>query len=60
MGKTAWLRLLENYEHFRQDGRLPATYEVVYGHAWAGAKDRLEDGRQIIQMKMASRKGGLR
>jgi len=33
---------------------------VVYGHAWAGAKDRLEDGRQIIQMKMASRKGGLR
>jgi len=60
MGKTAWRRLVENYEHFRQDGRLPATYEVVYGHAWAGAKDRLEDGRQIIQMKMTSRKGGLR
>jgi len=60
MGKTAWRRLAENYERFRQDGRLPATYEVVYGHAWAGAKDRLEDGRQIIQMKMTSRKGGLR
>lgn len=24
------------YEEFRQDGRLPATYEVVYGHGWAG------------------------
>ena len=24
------------YERFRgSDGRLPATYEVVYGHAWA-------------------------
>lgn len=23
------------YEHFRQqDGRLPASYEVIYGHAW--------------------------
>ena len=60
MGKTAWRRLTENYERYRRDGRLPATYEVVYGHAWAGAKDRLEDGRQIIQMKMAGRKGGLR
>jgi malonyl-CoA O-methyltransferase len=25
------------YEPFRQDGRLPATYEVVFGHAWAPA-----------------------
>ena len=23
------------YEDHRRDGRLPATYEVVYGHAWA-------------------------
>jgi malonyl-CoA O-methyltransferase len=23
------------YEPFRRDGRLPASYEVVYGHAWA-------------------------
>ncbi len=23
------------YEKYRTDGRLPATYEVVYGHAWA-------------------------
>lgn len=60
MGKSTWRRLTENYERFRQDGRLPATYEVVYGHAWAGAKDRLEDGRQVIQFQMANRKGGMR
>ncbi|MGD9339861.1 MAG: malonyl-[acyl-carrier protein] O-methyltransferase BioC [Chromatiales bacterium] len=30
------LRAMEAaYESFRRDGRLPATYEVVYGHAWA-------------------------
>ena len=51
MGKAAWRRLIDNYEAFRQDGRLPATYEVVYGHAWAGAKDRLEDGRQVIEFR---------
>jgi malonyl-CoA O-methyltransferase len=26
------------YESFRQDGRLPATYEVVFAHAWAPAQ----------------------
>lgn len=25
-----------HYETLRRDGRLPATWEVVYGHAWAG------------------------
>jgi malonyl-CoA O-methyltransferase len=25
------------YEAYRQDGRLPATYEVVFGQAWAPA-----------------------
>ncbi len=60
MGKRGWRRLAENYERFRRDGRLPATYEVVYGHAWAGGKDRLEDGRQVIQWQIGQRKAGLR
>ena len=59
MGKREWRRLADNYERFRNDGRLPATYEVVYGHAWAGTKDRLEDGRQVIQWKIAGKRGGL-
>lgn len=28
-------QMLAAYEQFRQDGVLPASYEVVYGHAWA-------------------------
>jgi len=33
------------YETFRRDGRLPATYEVVYGHAWTPT-DAARRGRQ--------------
>lgn len=49
MGKSAWRKLLLNYEAFRQAGVLPATYEVVYGHAWAERAQKLEDGRQIVE-----------
>lgn len=27
-----------SYERLRRDGRLPATYEIVFGHAWAPAE----------------------
>lgn len=26
--------LTQQYEQFRKDGKLPATFEVIYGHAW--------------------------
>jgi malonyl-CoA O-methyltransferase len=26
------------YENYRKDGKLPATYEVIYGHAWKQGK----------------------
>lgn len=47
-GKSAWRRMEAEYEKLRREGRLPATYEVVYGHAWA--PDRLADGRQVVSM----------
>jgi malonyl-CoA O-methyltransferase len=34
-GKGALASMTAAYETFRRDGRLPATYEVVFGHAWA-------------------------
>jgi malonyl-CoA O-methyltransferase len=33
-GKGTLARMTAAYEAFRKDGRLPATYEVVYGQAW--------------------------
>ena len=37
-GRRGFAALQAAYEVFRQDGRLPATYEVVFGHAWAPAE----------------------
>lgn len=36
-GRGFLKQLTENYERFRRDGKLPATFEVVYGHAWKPA-----------------------
>jgi len=49
MGKAAWLQVLERYESFRRDGKLPATFEIVYGHAWKPLPRVTADGAQIIQ-----------
>ncbi len=38
LGRDRLRRVLDAYEHFRQNGRLPATYEVIYGAAWAGTE----------------------
>ena len=52
MAARATLRAVEgNYERLRRDGRLPATFEVVYGHAWLPAKRTTGDGRPVIEIK---------
>jgi malonyl-CoA O-methyltransferase len=33
-GRRQFAALQSAYEAFRREGRLPATYEVVFGHAW--------------------------
>lgn len=49
MGKSAFNRLLENYEKLRRDGKLPATYEIVYGHAWKPKPRVTSDGASIVK-----------
>jgi malonyl-CoA O-methyltransferase len=34
-GRQRLARVTEAYEAYRRDGVLPASYEVVYGHAWS-------------------------
>ncbi len=36
-GKGKWRAMTSAYEAFRRNGRLPASYEVVYGAAWSAA-----------------------
>lgn len=56
LGKSAWAKLEQAYESQRLEGRLPATFEVIYGHAWAGDKTQREDGRQVIEFKIGQRR----
>jgi malonyl-CoA O-methyltransferase len=41
-----------NYEAFRVNGKLPATFEVVYGHAWKPRPRMSPTGRPVIDIKV--------
>jgi malonyl-CoA O-methyltransferase len=44
-----------NYEVWRRDGRLPATFEVIYGHAWVPMPRTTAEGKPIIPISTRSR-----
>ena len=44
-----WHTVGLRYEQMRTSARLPATFEIVYGHAWKAAPRRLADGRAIVR-----------
>jgi malonyl-CoA O-methyltransferase len=49
-GRRQFAALQAAYEAHRQDGRLPATYEVVFGHAWTpdtSVRRGAEDGTRV-------------
>jgi malonyl-CoA O-methyltransferase len=48
-GRESWRTMVAAYERERRQGRLPATVEVVYGHAWKGEPRVASDGRQIVK-----------
>ncbi len=50
MGRSQWRAMEQAYEQFRRDGRLPATFEVVYGHAWVNRKD--PQGGRVIPLRL--------
>src|SRR5688500_13780270 len=50
-GRGRWQRMEQAYERHRRGEVLPATYEVIYGHAWKVAPRHLADGRQVIDFK---------
>jgi len=48
MGKQSWQSMQTRYEDYRQDGYYPASFEIIYGHAWKGASTKTGDGESII------------
>ena len=54
-GRQSWTRARSAYEGLRRDGKLPATFEVVYGHAWKAPPKQAADGRAIIRFATRQR-----
>ncbi|HKZ73052.1 MAG TPA: methyltransferase domain-containing protein, partial [Steroidobacteraceae bacterium] len=58
-GRARIARMTAAYEQWRRDGRLPATYEVIYGAAWR-AEDRdaapVVAGEARIPLRMIRRR----
>ena len=50
-GKSALAAVTRSYEAFRRDGKLPATFEVIYGHAWKPQPRVSPSGRPVIDIK---------
>jgi len=51
-GRRKFAAMQSAYETFRSEGRLPATYEVVFGQAWAPAatQQRGSDGDTLVSL----------
>lgn len=53
-GKQRINKVIAHYETFRSENKLPATYEVVYGHAWRPQNEKnsvREAGPQSISLE---------
>ena len=51
--RSRWEAVAASYEPRRREGALPASHEVIYGHAWKVAPRRMADGRQVIDFPRA-------
>lgn len=56
LGRSVGQAMAAAYEAQRRGGKLPATFEVVYGHAWKAAPRKTADGRSIVRFERPARK----
>ncbi len=50
MGFREGRRVFRAWLAQRREGRLPATFEIVYGHAWKAEPKTARDGRAIVRI----------
>jgi malonyl-CoA O-methyltransferase len=55
-GRVAISKARTAYEAMRHEGKLPATFEIIYGHAWKVAPKKTPDGRAIIRFDRPGKK----
>lgn len=56
-GKNSWDVARQSLAALRREGRLPATFEVIQGHAWKAQPKTTEDGRAVIRFQPRPAKG---
>jgi malonyl-CoA O-methyltransferase len=58
-GRRRLAHMKESYEQLRRDGRLPASFEVVYGQAWGpvGSRPKAAEGEVRVPVQRIGRKG---
>lgn len=49
LGFRGGRRVFRAWQSQRHEGRLPATFEIVYGHAWKAEAKASADGRAVIR-----------
>jgi malonyl-CoA O-methyltransferase len=49
-GRARFARVTARLEKLRENGRIPATFEVVYGHAWKGEPRTTPEGHAIVRV----------
>lgn len=54
-GARGWHRALSACDSTRIEGRVPATFEVIYGHAWKPHQRVAADGRAIVRFAPKAR-----
>ncbi len=61
-GKARLQRMIAAYEPFRSAGKLPATYEIIFAHAWApdSNQPRREEGGDIASFSVDQLRGSRR
>jgi len=55
MGRARYARLAAELQRRARDGRIPATFEVIYGHAWKGEPRATADGLPVVRFERPRR-----
>ena len=55
VGRKRFARVVAQLDKLAVDGRLPATFEVVYGHAWKGEPRKTAEGLPIVRVERKGR-----
>ncbi|MBI3778354.1 MAG: malonyl-ACP O-methyltransferase BioC [Gammaproteobacteria bacterium] len=55
-GKARFARVRAAYEALAHDGKIPATYEAVYGHAWTPETEPAREGVAVVPVARIRRK----